>query len=406
VPDQQQHELREPESAAASAALVPATAFGVPVSSPAAMTDREIEQSFRVAKALAQSGLYKDVESAEQAFAKLLMGRDLGLSHSQSLSLYAMDGKVEVPYHLLATFVRRRPGYGFAIEWRYADGGEGRWVAATDVEGNAGGEVTGARITFTVDGIVAGVSTFTVEDAVTAELTGTRGGRKSNHVKYPRNMFLARAMSNGCRWYVPEVLAGLPVYAEGELPRTEALGQGVGSGEAEPGWGDMPIDLASDVERVIRLAGKRGHAGLSNRASVQLQLRGQTPGAVRVWIREAMDELNAMVRESSVPLGEPEVVEAERAADAEAQPDEPEPDPSPPVALVCTACGSHDEYLPSGFRASALGPRGVLESALVVCTGCENLTEHVPDEPPEPEPEPEPVEPDSVEPDRLPLDGE
>jgi hypothetical protein len=80
--------------------------------------------------------------------------------------------------------------------------------------------------------------------------------------------------------------------------------------------------------------------------------------------------------------------------------------PLPPVALVCTACGSHDEYLPSGFRASALGPRGVLESALVVCTGCENLTEHVPDEPPEPEPEPEPVEPDSVEPDRLPLDGE
>jgi hypothetical protein len=235
VPDQQQHELREPESAAASAALVPATAFGVPVSSPAAMTDREIEQSFRVAKALAQSGLYKDVESAEQAFAKLLMGRDLGLSHSQSLSLYAMDGKVEVPYHLLATFVRRRPGYGFAIEWRYADGGEGRWVAATDVEGNAGGEVTGARITFTVDGIVAGVSTFTVEDAVTAELTGTRGGRKSNHVKYPRNMFLARAMSNGCRWYVPEVLAGLPVYAEGELPRTEALGQGVGRRRAVMG---------------------------------------------------------------------------------------------------------------------------------------------------------------------------
>jgi hypothetical protein len=280
-------------------------------------------------------------------------------------------------------------------------------VSAKDPEANDGaGEVTGARVTLTRSGIVVGVSTWTVEDSVRAGLTGNRGSKTSNHVLYPRSMFLARALSNGCRWYAPEVLAGLPVYAEGELPRTEALGQGVGTGEAEPGWGDMPIDLASDVERVIRLAGKRGHAGLSNRSSVQLQLRGQTPGAVRVWIREAMDELNAMVEASSVPIVEAEPVDAPATPDDGGPADEAEDRPLPPVVLVCTACGSHDEYLPSGFRASALGPRGVLESALVVCTGCGNLTEHVPDVPPEPDPEPEPVEPDSVEPDRLPLDGE
>lgn len=285
------------------------------------MTDAEIQSSYRLAQALAASSLFKDVRTAEQAFAKLIIGRDLGLSPAQSLQLYAMEGTIEVPYPMLATFVRSRPGYDFSIEWREDREGGAEWVTVEE----GGREVTGCRVTFTVKAPmsppkVRGVSVWTIEDSERAGLTANRGTKTSNHVLYPRNMYLARAMSNGVKAYVPEVLAGLQVYAEGELPRTEALGAGDGSGDG-PGW-SMDVALAAECERVIRRAEKLGHAGLSNRESVQLQLHGQTDGAVRVWVREATQELDALAK-IKAPLVEPE------ASDPDPDSREPTSDSAP-----------------------------------------------------------------------------
>ncbi|NBO17384.1 MAG: hypothetical protein EBV07_00610 [Proteobacteria bacterium] len=53
-----------------------------------------------------------------------------------------------------------------------------------------------------------GNSTFTIEDAKKA---GTK-----NTDKFPRNMLFARAMSNGVKWYTPDVFAG-PVYVPEEM---------------------------------------------------------------------------------------------------------------------------------------------------------------------------------------------
>jgi hypothetical protein len=53
-----------------------------------------------------------------------------------------------------------------------------------------------------------GTSTFTIEDAKKA---GTK-----NTDKFPRNMLFARAMSNGVKWYTPDVFAG-PVYVPEEM---------------------------------------------------------------------------------------------------------------------------------------------------------------------------------------------
>jgi hypothetical protein len=35
--------------------------------------------------------------------------------------------------------------------------------------------------------------------------------------KFPRNMLFARAMSNGVKWYCPDVTSGVTVYSEGEI---------------------------------------------------------------------------------------------------------------------------------------------------------------------------------------------
>jgi hypothetical protein len=55
----------------------------------------------------------------------------------------------------------------------------------------------------------SGTSTFTIEDAKKA---GTK-----NLDKYARNMLFARAMSNGVRWFCPDVMNGAPAYTPEEL---------------------------------------------------------------------------------------------------------------------------------------------------------------------------------------------
>jgi hypothetical protein len=65
-------------------------------------------------------------------------------------------------------------------------------------------------------GQTIGVSSFTMEDAKRAGLSGG-----DNWKKYPRNMLFARAMSNGAKWYCPDVFGG-PVYTPDELePRAK-----------------------------------------------------------------------------------------------------------------------------------------------------------------------------------------
>jgi hypothetical protein len=243
------------------------------------MTDDEINRTYRLAQMLAASSLFKDVKQAEQAFAKLLLGRDLGLSPAQSLRLYAVEGGIEVPYPLMASFVKNREGYDYTIEWRESGG----WVSAKESDGQ---DVTGCRLTFTVDGEVVGRSTWTTDDSDRAELDRpTRSGAKSNHVKYPRNMFLARAMANGIKWHVPEVAGGHSVYAEGELPRPERFGddnenvQGVG-------WGDVPIPWVAEIKKTMRRAEKLGRTDLADEPFWQMRMVGQT---AEVWQRE-LDE--------------------------------------------------------------------------------------------------------------------
>jgi len=66
------------------------------------------------------------------------------------------------------------------------------------------------------DGEAIGVSSFTMDDAKSAGISG-----KDNWKKYPRNMLFARAMSNGVRLYCPDVFRGNAVYTEGEIDADE-----------------------------------------------------------------------------------------------------------------------------------------------------------------------------------------
>ncbi len=144
---------------------------------------------------LVKSGFFADTRDAAQAVVKVLAGRELGIGPIASMTgINVIQGRISLSANLIGAAIKRSGRYNFRV--RKMDPGE-------------------CAIEFFEGGESIGVSTFTIEDARKA---GTK-----NLDKFPRNMLYARAMSNGARWYCPDVFSG-PIYTP------EELGADVGEG--------------------------------------------------------------------------------------------------------------------------------------------------------------------------------
>jgi hypothetical protein len=160
----------------------------IPVSFP---PPPDVGQTLSLGEVLTRSGLFSDVRDAAQAVVKILAGRELGVGPVASMAgLNVIKGRVTLSAHLMAALIRRSRRYDFRVQ-RLDDQG-------CEIEYRMGKEVIG-------------LSSFTIDDARKAGLASGDNWRK-----YPRNMLFARAMSNGARWYCPDVFGG-PVYTPEEL---------------------------------------------------------------------------------------------------------------------------------------------------------------------------------------------
>jgi hypothetical protein len=205
-------EIAKPEGASVSLAAAPM------------ISDAEIDRMFRIAKAFAMSGVFKDVAQAEQAFAKIMVGRDLGLSPSQAMmGIDFVEGAPQVRAVMLASFVQKHPG-GYDYEILKHDD-------------------SAIEIRFTKNGKELGVSKYDMAKAAKAGLTG-----KHNWKKHPENMLFARAMSNGVKWHCPEVTGGVPVYYEGEIIESTASEVSAPEPDAPP---EVPAIEASIPEAEV-----------------------------------------------------------------------------------------------------------------------------------------------------------
>lgn len=140
-------------------------------------------------KVLGASGYFADAQSAAQAAVKVMAGAELGIKPIAAMTgIYIVKGRVMLGATLLASLVDQHPDYSYEVKKL---------------------DNTGCDIEFYKNGRPIGVSTFSAADA---KNQGTQ-----NTDKFPRNMYFARAMSNGVKWYCPGVLGGLPVYTEGEI---------------------------------------------------------------------------------------------------------------------------------------------------------------------------------------------
>ncbi len=141
---------------------------------------------------LAQSGFFSDSRGAAQAAVKVMAGSELGFGPVASMTgVYIVKGRVTLSANLMAAAIKRHPSYTYKVREHTAQS---------------------CAIDFVEDGEVIGNSTFSMDDAKAAGLAGSETYRK-----FPKNMLFSRALSNGAKWFCPDVFGGGPVYTPDEL---------------------------------------------------------------------------------------------------------------------------------------------------------------------------------------------
>jgi len=143
-----------------------------------------------------ESELFPDTKSKSQAIVKIMAGREIGLQPIESMTgLNIFSGKISISGNVMASKIKGNPKY----DYRASITDEAVSIDFFEILPDG-----------TKDKL--GNSTFTMQDAKNAKLAG-----KDNWIKWKRNMMFNRALSNGQKWYCPDVFGGSPVYTPDEL---------------------------------------------------------------------------------------------------------------------------------------------------------------------------------------------
>jgi hypothetical protein len=153
-------------------------------------------EAMQLGKIFTESGMFPDIKSAQMAVVKIMAGQEMGIGPFQAMNgIHIIQGKATVGAGLMASQVKSSGKYDYKV------------IEQTDKV---------CIIEFMQGKESIGVSKFTIEDAKKA---GTK-----NLDKYPANMLFARAMSNGVKWYTPDVFNG-PVYTPDEIQVEETTAE-------------------------------------------------------------------------------------------------------------------------------------------------------------------------------------
>jgi len=142
-----------------------------------------------MSKMFVESGMFTDAKSVAQAFVKIQAGQEIGLAPFAAMSgINVIMGKPTFGAGVIASSVKGSGKYDFKVREMNEK------ICSIDYfEGKE----------------LIGNSTFTIDDA---KKQGTK-----NLDKFPKNMLYARAMSNGQKWFCPDVFQ-MAVYVPEEMP--------------------------------------------------------------------------------------------------------------------------------------------------------------------------------------------
>ena len=230
-----------------------------------------------VARAFKESGMFPDLQSEAQAVVKIVAGQEVGFGPMAAMQAVQMiQGRPTFSANALAALVKRHPAYNYRTREHTA-------------------EV--CSIEFFEDGEPCGISTFSMADAQAAGLN-----RNQTWQKYPKAMLFARALSQGVRWYAPDVTAGAAAYVpeeldgEAEIDETHAAPAGIqpngtpgGDGEPEDAAGGPDTAATIDAKRAGQIVGEIRELGLSFK-EINLLLGAAGADAVRAFSAKALGE--------------------------------------------------------------------------------------------------------------------
>ena len=249
----------------------------------------------QVAKAFRASGLFPDLRDEAQAFVKVIAGRELGIGPMAAMmGINVIQGKVTLSANLMASQVKSSPVYDYIVREHTA---------------------TSCRMDFLQNGEVCGTSEFTMEDAQRAGLV--KGGGAWS--KYPKAMLFARALSQGVRWYCPDVLNGSPAYVPEEMgAQVNEDGEAVNVANPEPETveGEViepPMEPTLDPERMTRICQGIKALGLTIGQVATLFGAAGLDG-IRARSKKAVEERIASLTEEEADALEAEI---QRVADNE-----------------------------------------------------------------------------------------
>ena len=149
--------------------------------------DKELAQIF------VESGFFSDTKEQSQAIVKILAGKEIGIAPIEAMmGIHIIKGKVELGANVLAAGIKKSAKYDYKVKKH------------TNTE---------CVIEFYEGEELLGVSEFTIDDAKQAGIHRLDSG----WTKYPRNLLFARTISNGTKWFCPDVFGYAPVYVHGEI---------------------------------------------------------------------------------------------------------------------------------------------------------------------------------------------
>ncbi|MGL5192945.1 MAG: hypothetical protein ACRC8Y_05020 [Chroococcales cyanobacterium] len=224
-----------------------------------------LEDALNVGAILAQSGFFKDSKNESQAVAKILAGNEIGIPPVAALQgILLVDGKLSLSASLCGALVKKSGRYNYKIASHderhcsinfYEQWGD-KWESV-------------------------GTSTFTMDDAKLAGLNG-----KQNWQRYPKAMLFARAMTQGSRWFCPDVFSG-SVYSPEELNPNAVLneeGEVVEVKAVEP-RGARPMAIAPSPQDPVR---SREHVLLSKKTTSLIEAIAHERGVEQTALTEEL----------------------------------------------------------------------------------------------------------------------
>jgi hypothetical protein len=153
------------------------------------------QEILQLGKVFYASGLFSDLKSEAQAIVKILAGKENGIAPFAAINgIHIIQNKPSFGAGIMAAKVKGSARYDYRVN-EHSD-----TRCSIDYFERIDGKLQ-----------LLGNSTFTIEDA--------RKAQTQNLNKFPRNMLFARAMSNGVKWYVPDVFT-TAVYTPEEMGAT------------------------------------------------------------------------------------------------------------------------------------------------------------------------------------------